>query len=149
MNFWNFSIKYSSIPIFAAMYAVNVTSPAQLPLVSGCRNSGAHVTCHASGVTNSLFLYAFFILFSDKVVELVGGGSVTNAPSQNLSVQFYFILVLPPNRRSLYFPSSSVSFRGRGKLVWSDALRLLLKLTRWPSSGSAVQCSVMQCSAVQ
>ena len=23
------------------MYAVNVTSPAQLPLVSGCRNSGA------------------------------------------------------------------------------------------------------------
>ena len=41
MNFWNFSIKYCSIPIFAAMYAVNVTSPAQLPLVSGCRNSGA------------------------------------------------------------------------------------------------------------
>ena len=40
MNFWNFSIKYSSIPIFATMYAVNVTSPAQLPLVSGCRNSG-------------------------------------------------------------------------------------------------------------
>ena len=40
MNFWIFSIKYSSIPIFAAMYAVNVTSPAQLPLVSGCRNSG-------------------------------------------------------------------------------------------------------------
>ena len=40
MNFWNFSIKYTSIPIFAAMYAVNVTSPAQLPLVSGCRNSG-------------------------------------------------------------------------------------------------------------
>ena len=36
----NLSIKYSSIPIFAAMYAVNVTSPAQLPLVSGCRNSG-------------------------------------------------------------------------------------------------------------
>ena len=33
-------IKYSSIPIFAAMYAVNVTSPAQLPLVSGYWNSG-------------------------------------------------------------------------------------------------------------
>ena len=29
-----------SIPIFTAMYAVNVTSPAQLPLVSGCQNSG-------------------------------------------------------------------------------------------------------------
>ena len=40
INFCNFSIKYSSIPIFAAMYAVNVTSQAQLPLVSGCRNSG-------------------------------------------------------------------------------------------------------------
>ena len=40
MNFWNFFIKYSSIPIFAAMYVVNVTSPAQLPLVSGCQNSG-------------------------------------------------------------------------------------------------------------
>ena len=36
----NFPIKYFSIPIFAAMYAANVTSPAQLPLVSGCRNSG-------------------------------------------------------------------------------------------------------------
>ena len=35
----NLSIKYSLIPIFAAMYAVKVTSPAQLPLVSGCRNS--------------------------------------------------------------------------------------------------------------
>ena len=37
------SIKYSSIPIFAAMYAVNVTSPAQLPLVSGCQNSSPFV----------------------------------------------------------------------------------------------------------
>ena len=36
----NLSIKYSSIPIYAAMYKVNVTGPAQLPLVSGCRNSG-------------------------------------------------------------------------------------------------------------
>ena len=33
-------MKYSSIPIFAAMYAVNVSSPGQLPLVSGCQNSG-------------------------------------------------------------------------------------------------------------
>ena len=56
MNFWNFSIKYSSISIFAAMYAVNVTSPAQLPLVSGCRNSGdmdcqmdVQMDCHMDG----------------------------------------------------------------------------------------------------
>ena len=34
------SIKYPSIPIYAAMYAVNVTRTAPLPLVSGCRNSG-------------------------------------------------------------------------------------------------------------
>ena len=34
------SIKYSSIPIFAAMYKVNVTSQAQLPLVNGCQISG-------------------------------------------------------------------------------------------------------------
>ena len=40
MNLRNLSIKYSLIPIFAAMYAVYVTSLAQLPLVSGCRNSG-------------------------------------------------------------------------------------------------------------
>ena len=59
------------------MYAVNVTSPVQLPLVSGCRNSGesqtgrarelkfsenvhpticvmchmTHITCHVSRVT--------------------------------------------------------------------------------------------------
>ena len=39
-NFENYFIKYSSIPIFAAMYAVSVTSPAQLPLLSGCQNSG-------------------------------------------------------------------------------------------------------------
>ena len=43
MNFQNFSIQYFSIHIFTAMYAVNVTSPAQLPLVSGCRNSGESV----------------------------------------------------------------------------------------------------------
>ena len=35
-----FSIKYSSIPIFEALYAVNNTSPAQLPLVSGYQKSG-------------------------------------------------------------------------------------------------------------
>ena len=40
MNLRNLSMKYSSIPIFAAMYAVNVTSPTQLPSMSGCRNSG-------------------------------------------------------------------------------------------------------------
>ena len=37
-------LEYSSIPIFAAMYAVNVTSPAQLPLVNDCRNSGTMST---------------------------------------------------------------------------------------------------------
>ena len=37
----NFSIKYYSIPIFAAMYEVNVTSQAQLHLVSSCKKSGA------------------------------------------------------------------------------------------------------------
>ena len=36
----NIPVKYSSIPIFAALNAVNVTSPVQLPLVSGCQNSG-------------------------------------------------------------------------------------------------------------
>ena len=36
----NFEKFIHPIPIFAAMYAVNDTSPAQLPLVSGCRNSG-------------------------------------------------------------------------------------------------------------
>ena len=40
INFENFFHKIFIIPIFAAMYAVNVTSPAQLPLVSGCQNSG-------------------------------------------------------------------------------------------------------------
>ena len=42
-SLWNFVFKFvmnSSILIFAAMHAVNVTSPAQLPLVSGCWSSG-------------------------------------------------------------------------------------------------------------
>jgi hypothetical protein len=43
-----FSIKFSSTPICAAIYKVNVTSPAQLPLVSGCRNSGAEVVLRNS-----------------------------------------------------------------------------------------------------
>ena len=35
------------------MYAVNVTSPAQLPLVSGCRNSGGWAASMASVARNS------------------------------------------------------------------------------------------------
>ena len=37
----------------------------------------SHVTCHVSHVT----CHNFFLLFSDKVVKLIGGGSVINGPT--------------------------------------------------------------------
>ena len=40
MNFNKFVHQIFLNSYFAAMYAVNITSPAQLPLASGCQNSG-------------------------------------------------------------------------------------------------------------
>ena len=37
----------------------------------------SHVTCHVSHVTCHMSLF-YFLFFSDKVVELIGGGSVIN-----------------------------------------------------------------------
>ena len=40
-----------------------------------CQVSG--VTCHVTHV----FFFSFFLLFSDKLVKLIGGGSVINGPT--------------------------------------------------------------------
>ena len=43
------------------MYAVNVTSPVQLPLVSGCRNSGAPLVMKKSPVDPPLQRMTSFV----------------------------------------------------------------------------------------
>ena len=45
--------------------------------VSGVKCHVSHVTCHVSGVTCNFSLFSSSSV-SDKVVDLVGGGSVIN-----------------------------------------------------------------------
>ena len=66
------------------MYAVNVTSPAQLPLVSGCRNSGVYQEAHQYEKLSSCteapvgFFYFQKISIFTTMYWFVRGGKQTN-----------------------------------------------------------------------
>ena len=56
----------------------------------------SHVMCHVSHVTFFFFLSFFILLFLDKVVKLVGGGSVING-----AYPVYFFSMQQTNRGQL------------------------------------------------
>ena len=69
---------------------LNEGSPPSTGQMSCVKYHVSHVTCHMSYVQRRNFLY---IYFPDKVVKLVGGGSVINGatPSSLFAFEIFFV----------------------------------------------------------